>query len=267
MQTQGDLDTLRQNGYCIIEGVIPHDRVEAVRTSVLDAVTEHRHRRADAPQHIGAVSGLINYDQSFAPYLKEERLWAVCCAALGPEARVSYTSSIVNYPGNERGPWHADWPFNQRNAGHVPAPYPDAVFHLTTLWMLTPFTAANGATLVVPGSHRRANNPSGDGSDPLALLPDEIQLEAEAGAVAVLDSRLWHATAANTSQAARVGLAIRYAPWWLNLALLKPGSDERRRMVDERGLKDNEVPPVEAAVYRRLPTSVQPLFRHWVEGL
>ena len=31
-----------------------------------------------------------------------------------------------------RDPDNADWPFNQKNAGHVPSPYPDAVMHLTT---------------------------------------------------------------------------------------------------------------------------------------
>ena len=47
-----------------------------------------------------------------------------------------------------------DWPFNQHNAGHIPAPYPDIVAHLTTLWMLSPYTPENGATIIVPGSHR-----------------------------------------------------------------------------------------------------------------
>jgi hypothetical protein len=266
MPIEDYLYTMRRQGYCLIEGVIPADRVAAIKDSVLATVERYRHLRTDAPKDIGAVSGLINYDRSFAPYLTEERLWSLCSALLGQEARISYTSSVVNWPGNQRGPWHADWPFNQSNAGHIPQPYPDAVFHLTTLWMLTPFTAENGATLAVPGSHLRAENPSGGGIDPVGSLAGEMQLCGAAGTVAVLDSRLWHATAANCCNGPRVGMAIRYAPWWLNLELLRPGSDERRRMVDERGLRDNQVPAVSRQAYEDLPPAAQPLFRHWLES-
>ena len=60
-------------------------------------------------------------------------------------------------------------------------------------------------------------------------------------------------------------MAIRWAPWWLNLDILMPGSDERARMVDEvEGAKDNQVPAVESAVFAELPLDVKPLFRHWV---
>jgi len=85
------------------------------------------------------------------------------------------------------------------------------------------------------------------------------------GSVLVMDSRLWHATAANRSERPRVALIVRYAPWWLNLAILNPDSDERRRMCDEVGRYDNIVPPIRRAVYDSLPASLRPLFRHWVE--
>lgn len=74
-----------------------------------------------------------------------------------------------------------------------------------------------------------------------------------------------HAAAVNRSSAPRVGLVVRYAPWWLNLDVFKPGSVERRRMVDEKGRRENEVLPVPLHVYEALPVNVKPLFRHWVE--
>ncbi len=251
------------DGWCVLEGVIPAERVDAVRESV--EVTVAAHRRPDAPPGIGFVPGLIGLEQSFAPYLADRRLLAIAEALLGQHVRISYTSAIVNHPGNARGGWHADWPFNQNNAGHITAPYPDAVMHLTTLWMLSPFTFENGATLIVPGSHRSKDNPTGpNGVDPLAPYPTEMQITGTAGSVLVFDSRLWHTSAPNHSDRSRVGLAVRYAPWWLNLDVLMPGSDERARMVDEPGLKDNAVPPVPPEVYETLPDDVKPLYRHWV---
>ena len=246
----------------MLETVIPPGVVEEVRDSVL--ATAAAHKVADPRSRLDKVSGLINFDQSFAPFLAEPRLLGLCKALLGEHVRVSYTTCMVTHPGNERGAWHADWPFNQQNAGHVKAPYPDAVLHLTTIWMLTPFTADTG-TLVVPGSHRRPDNPSGDvGVDPHRSHPEEAAVEGDAGSVLVMDSRLWHAISPNRSGEPRVALPIRFAPWWLNLDSLRPGSDERQRLT-AGGLSENVVPLVPAEVFARLPEGVKPLFRHWVE--
>ena len=260
---------VRVDGWCVIDGLIPADSVQAVHDSVLDTVDRLRHTRKDAPDHIGAVSTIINHDQSFARYLAEPRLLGLAEALLGPGVRISFTSSIVNYPGNERTKWHADWPFNQHNAGHIPSPYPEMVAHLTTLWALSDFDAPSGGTLIVSGSHRSTDNPTSwyeaDGEEPEPVHP-EVCVEMKAGSVAVIDSRLWHAGGANRGPAPRVGLAVRFAPWWLNLRVLLPGSADRARMeaVDPR-LRENEVPPVRREVYDRLPAAVKPLYEHWLE--
>ena len=192
-----------------------------MRQSVEAAVAEHRNPAA--PADIGHLPGMINFDQSFAPFLADENFLALVGAMLGHHPRISFTTGTINYPGNERGGWHADWPFNQNNAGHIPAPYPDATVHLTTLWMLAPFTEENGGTLLVPGSHRSPNNPTGDnGVDPLAPYPTEVNACGPAGSVLVLDSRLWHATAPNRSHEPRTSVVVRYAPWWLNVEVLRP---------------------------------------------
>jgi len=81
-----------------------------------------------------------------------------------------------------------------------------------------------------------------------------------------MDSRLWHATAPNHTDKPRVALAVRYAPWWLNLDVLRPESDERRRMCDEAGATDNIVPSIHSDVYEQLPPEVQPLYRHWIDS-
>jgi len=256
---------LKLDGWCVINDVIPEDKVGAVRESVI--ATTEKHRNPNAPKQIGHLSGLINYDQSFAPYLADERLLGLIKALLGSHVRISMTTATINEPGNARGGWHADWPFNQRNAGHIPTPYPDTVAHITTLWMLSPFTAETGGTLVVSGSHRMNNNPTGDnGVDPLTPYPTEINASGKAGSVLVMDSRLWHSTAPNTTNEPRVAIAIRYAPWWLDLKVMMPDSVERKRLQQVTGKKDNQVPPVPGQVFESLPEQVKPLYEHWVAG-
>ena len=256
------LEHMSIDGWCVIDGVIPPGEVEAVRSSVVDSV--RKHNIESERQNLLKVSGLINFNQSFAPYLAEPRLLGLCKALLGEDVRVSFTTSTVLFPGNDRGGWHADWPFNQQNAGHIPAPYPDAVAHLTTIWMLSAFKEDSG-TYVVSGSHKENNNPTGGNGVPADQPhPTESRATGEPGAVLVMDSRIWHAIGANRSDEPRVAIINRFAPWWLNLDVLLPGSDERRRLVDERGANDNITPPVPPDVFQSLPNNVKPLFSHWV---
>ena len=260
------LDRMKLDGWCVVENVIPTGEVAAVRENILTATDAHRNPAA--PKHIGHLSGVINYDQSFAPYLVNERLIGLIEALLGPNSRISFTSATTNEPGNARGDWHADWPFNQRNAGCILAPYPDIVMHLTTIWMLADFTAETGGTLVVSGSHRMSNNPTGGfGPGLLGPYPTEVNATGKAGDVLVMDSRLWHATAPNMSNRPRAAIVIRYAPWWLDLSVLMPGSATRERMQAATGKGENQVPPIPASVYAGLPDNVKPLFVHWVDGL
>ena len=251
------------DGFCILEGVVPAGEIDAVRRSI--EATVERSGRTTLIQGAKTRKGLISYDQSLAEYLADERVLGIAEALLGPHVRISMSTAAINFPGNERGKWHADWPFNQDNAGHVLIPYSDAIMHLTTIWMITPFTPETGGTFVVPGSHRCSTNPSGDnGVDRSASYPTEMQVCGDPGSVVIFDSRLWHAVAPNRSDGPRVGVPVRYAPWWLNLDVLMPGSQERAHMVEASGLPENEVPTIAPDVFATLPEKAKPLFRHWV---
>ncbi|MEO2045089.1 MAG: phytanoyl-CoA dioxygenase family protein [Pirellulales bacterium] len=258
------IDDVREKGYCLIENVVPEDCCAEIRQRLLKVV-EHQ-RSSIAPERVGFVPSVINHDQSFAPYLADLRLMQVATSLLGHGLRISFTSVIVNEPGNARGGWHADWPFNQNNAGHIAPPYPDAIFHLTTLWMISPFNAENGGTLVVPGSHRRLTNPTHSDHDVEVgeTIPTEINVAGPIGSVLLFDSRLWHSTSPNQTDDSRVALAVRYAPWWLNLEVLRPESDERQWLCSQTGNNENLVPSIEPDVYEQLPANVQPLYRHWL---
>lgn len=260
------------NGFCILEKVIPTAPCYEIRNRIIEAVErEHLNYetgRMASRNRVGFTPSIINHDQSFAAYLADSRVLAIVGRLLGENIRISFTSAIINYPGNERGGWHADWPFNQNNAGHLASPYPDTVMHVTTLWMLSPFERENGGTLIMPGSHRRSTNPTAvGGPDPLSVFPAEINITGSAGSVLVMDSRTWHATAANLDNEPRVALAVRYAPWWLNLEVLRPGSEDRQRMLDATGKTDNTVPSIRRDVWENLPSTVQTLYEHWSEPL
>jgi len=270
---------IERDGFCVVEGVIAAGQVQAINAELLAALEGNRERsegelaktrsrghRIGTPG-VAVLKQAINEVQSFAPYLADRRVLDIVEAFFGAWARISCTDCVANMPGNARGYWHADWPYNQTNASHVPAPYPDAVLHLSTIWMLTPFSAETGGTLVVPGSHRWPRNPAGGDMpevDNEAVYPTERHVEGPAGSALVYDSRLWHAVAANRSDQPRVALIVRYAPWWLNLNPTLVGRPEHQAMVVETGGKNYEMEPLDREVFERLPGQVQPLYRHWV---
>jgi ectoine hydroxylase-related dioxygenase (phytanoyl-CoA dioxygenase family) len=258
-------DRIRVEGWTVIEDVIPKDRIEGYKAEFYRISKE---RNVGSPlSGITFIPSVINEFPEMAGVLANPVVLEVVESLLGRHARVSFTSAIINEPGNQRGLWHADWPFNARNAGHIEAPYPDGIFHLTALWMLSAFTSQNGGTLVVPRSHLESTNPTQwPEREAAKVLPGEINASGPAGAVLLIDSRLWHATSENRTDQPRVSFVNRYAPWWLNLNILKPGSAERIMLVDEPGKTENQVPPVKREIYESMPKRARPLFRHWVES-
>ena len=280
MSTEEKLYQLKMNGYCVLEGIIPNDKIDEVRESVVTAQAVH-HEKAEAElaktrsrghrvgvQGVANMRGVINETQTFAPYLADARIMALTDALFGPYVRISCTDCVINYPGNERGYWHADWPYNQTNATHIPAPYPDTIMHLSTIWMLTPFGPETGGTYIIPGSHRTDDNPSAagiTGIDPDAPYPTETQVSGPAGSVLLYDSRLWHAVPPNRSDTPRVAIIVRYAPWWLNLNPTQAGNPEHTQIVIETDGKNYDSPLIRSDVYETLPENVKSLYRHWVE--
>jgi len=251
------------DGYCCIENVIPPERVDEIRDNVARDVWAN----SWLERPTGYVPGFLRVNQSLAPYLAAESVLGLVRSFFGPHVRISMLTGTVNAPGIPRGALHADWPYNQSGAAHIPAPYPDCVLHLVTFWMLTHFTAEGGGTIVVPGSHKRGDHPRAGGAvDPSQPYPGERQLEGRAGSVAVMDARMWHAVAPNQTDRERVAVLVRYAPWWLNTAPLRPGTIDLQEIVEKQKGQDSQVPPLPREVFENLPLDVKPLLRYLVAG-
>jgi ectoine hydroxylase-related dioxygenase (phytanoyl-CoA dioxygenase family) len=75
-----------------------------------------------------------------------------------------------------------------------------------TIWLLDDFTSENGATRMVPGSHRWRTRPQDVLEDTMAPHPDETLLIARAGSIAVMNAHMWHGGTANRTGAPRLAM-------------------------------------------------------------
>lgn len=270
--TAGKVDQLRREGWCVLERIIPEDKIASVRTHVQDAHKEALRDYEAAGGNIGFQTGpdgepgtcLIAYLPDFAPYLGDERLLAVAETIFGKHVRIAQTEFKTQAPDREDTDWrgfHSDWPHDltdRDHAGRVAQPFPDVTMQLSVLWMLSPFGPDNGGTWVVPRSHRDPHNPRmhqtpeglEEHIDQFKSIPGEIQVSGPAGSALVMDSRIWHSAGANPDSEPRVAVITRYCPWWLSV---------------EFGRRNNAIVP--AATYEALPENVKPLFRHRAEGM
>ena len=259
---------IREEGWCLIEDVVPEDRIGPIR----DELITIGQGEPDNKPFTRVTDGLtiycassINYIPSFTEYLADPRMTALIEYLFGPHFRVCATSTTNNIPHSDRKEWHGDQPFAGNYAGHIESPYTDTVLMtITTIWMLDPFKEENGATHLVPRSHKRDTNPSYGEKPSFEPFPDEIQVTGSAGSVLAFDSRMWHAGGANNTDEPRVSMVARYAPWWMNQNIYLPGSTEQKIVNDDPRQRLIQYPPMPLDVYESLPEIAKPLFRHAV---
>jgi ectoine hydroxylase-related dioxygenase (phytanoyl-CoA dioxygenase family) len=113
------------------------------------------------------------------------------------------TQMIAIGPGEPGQPIHRDqWAFDF-------FPFPKGYeVQCNTIWSITDFTAANGATRVIPGSHRF--------DDRLSFAEcDTEPAEMAAGSVLFYTGSLYHGGGANRSDAVRLGCNLTYTAAWL----------------------------------------------------
>jgi ectoine hydroxylase-related dioxygenase (phytanoyl-CoA dioxygenase family) len=105
---------------------------------------------------------------------------------------------------------------------------------IATMWAMSDFTHSNGATLLVPGSHRWQTGRQ--------ATPDEVaQADMPEGSVMIWLGGTLHAAGGNSSNEWRYGIILSYSLGWLRQeenqylslppALAKNVSDEVRELV------------------------------------
>lgn len=192
-------DRLDRDGYAPLPGVVSRAQLAAIgsRLAALLAV-EGDKAGLEVHQEAGTdrLADLVNKDPVFDVCFTDPRLLACVSHVLG-DFKLSSLNFRAALPGRGSQALHAE-------GGPVTDP---AQFQVcNSIWLVDNFTAGNGATRVVPGSHRSGKTPREVMADLHAAHPDELLLVAPAGTVVVFNSHLWHGGTLNRSSMPRRAL-------------------------------------------------------------
>lgn len=199
------VDVLQRDGAVIVTGLLAGEQVSGLRRR-LEALLAHApYGNAFGGRRTRRVSGLLATAPECHPLVLDDVVHGAAEAYLRPWSKtllLHLTQAIELHPGQTTQTIHRDrlgW------GGHLPR---EIEPQINTIWAITDFTAANGATRVVPGSHRWR-----EGRRP---TEDEItQAVMPAGSVVIYVGSVLHGGGENRSDGTRLGLNIGYCLSWL----------------------------------------------------
>ena len=196
---------IARDGYTIVE-----DAIEPALIDELAADLQRIERERDVRparnifegQRTVRIYNLLALGPVYARVPVHDSVLPIVERVLDRGCLVSSLSSIAIDPGEAPQPLHADDML-------IPLPRPHVTLVCNTMWALTDFTADNGATRLVPGSHRDPGFP--DPSRPAGTVPAAMPR----GSVLVYDGALWHGGGENRTAARRLGMAMNYCAGWI----------------------------------------------------
>ncbi len=202
---EAHLQRIDRDGYTILEDVISKDAADALVADLarLDRELGIKFASNDFEgRRTRRIYNLLVHGARYQAIPIDPRVLPVVDGVLDPGCLVSSLSSIAIHPGERAQPIHADDQL-------LPLPKPHVPTVCNTMWALTDFTEENGATRLIPASHKASNSPT------YGTEYDSIAAEMRKGSVLIWHGSLWHGGGANRSDAVRVGIAMNYCAGWV----------------------------------------------------
>lgn len=191
---------LDRDGYAILADVIDAATRGALIQRVAELVeAEGALAGIEVHQEAGTsrLANLVDKGACFRACLADPQVLACVDHVLAGDWRLSALNYRAALPGTGGQALHVDWNEAVREGDWQVC---------NSVWLLDDFTLCNGATRVVPGSHRWGRMPGEALPDPAARHPDEMVVTAPAGSVIVFNSHLWHGGTQNHSPLPRRAL-------------------------------------------------------------
>jgi ectoine hydroxylase-related dioxygenase (phytanoyl-CoA dioxygenase family) len=223
---EADLAALDRDGYVIWENLLSTEQCRQIRNVVRPwlGVTGRNSFEGRRTQRIYSV---LSRTRVCDRLVDNPRVLAVLDRLLMPNYLLSALQAINIQPGEAAQLAHHD-------DGFYPIPRPRAPLAAATIWAIDDFSADNGATVVIPGSHRWGKRrPSSDDHALPVVMP--------AGSCVFFLGTLWHGGGPNTTTGERLAVTAQYCEPWLrpmeaftlsvSREIARTVSDDIRRML------------------------------------
>jgi ectoine hydroxylase-related dioxygenase (phytanoyl-CoA dioxygenase family) len=193
---------LAQVGYAVVERVLDAEFVRRTRDAMYRVQGDIRREVGDArlsrAGELGVLRLMLRFDDHFLRFLELPELLAVIDRTVSPTAILHLQNGFI-LPSHAEG--EKPTVFQTRYHQDFPRVLNGYLASVNMFFAIDAFTAKNGATWVVPGTHQQIDPPS-----PETIAARAHPVECPEGSMIVFDSTLWHAAGANTSGRDRLAI-------------------------------------------------------------
>jgi ectoine hydroxylase-related dioxygenase (phytanoyl-CoA dioxygenase family) len=198
---------LKHKGYLLFKAVLSPEEVAALLAH-LEMLWQQEGEAAGRENYIESgvrrLANLAGKGEIFRPIFGHPLILETAEFIMGPAFHLSMLNARDVPPGaGANMPFHADTDNHRR-------PDKGGYNACTAIWMLDDFTRQNGATRLVPGSHRSTLLPSESMHDVYTPHPEEVVVEGQGGDVLVFNGHCWHTGGANVTNKHRRAILAHY---------------------------------------------------------
>jgi ectoine hydroxylase-related dioxygenase (phytanoyl-CoA dioxygenase family) len=233
------VEVLKQDGVAIVRNLVDPSLMDAIYAEIQPFIESTTFGRDDfAGFQTKRTGSLVARSQSFHQLALHPLILDTAAKVLGPycqKFQLHLTQAIRIDPGATAQALHRD------QLIYSPFRFPQGVeCELHTIWALTDFTEENGATRVIPGSHRWEDDRAPTEEETVAAVMPK-------GSVFVFTGSVYHGGGTNKSRESRIGVQAGYNLGWLRQ-------------------EENQYLAVPPAVACRLPEKLQKLIGYSLGG-
>ena len=200
---------IRSSGFSVAEGVLDAAFMDRIRDELQPYFHQSPTGRNDFEGfQTQRLYSLLRKSEASAELVEHPLVLGLADRFLRPDYLLSAAIAIKVHGGETPQDFHRD---------DNPASAPDTGFRdmwgFSTIWMLDDFTEQNGATEVVPGSHKWP-------MEKAPIAANAVKVRAPAGSVLLFAGNLLHRGGPSSEEtrrngASRLGITIQYAQPWM----------------------------------------------------
>lgn len=196
------VERLREDGYVVLERLLNDGQLGRIRAQLTPYLQRtHMGRNDFEGLRSERVYALLAKAPAVADLIEHPAVLDVVDALLPRNYLLSAALAINVHPGETPQAFHIDDAAG--SGGHSLFARPREMLGVSAIWALDDFTPTNGATEVIPGSHRW-------GPERCPRTEDAVKVLMPAGSVLVFAGNLLHRGGANRSTAARLAITPQY---------------------------------------------------------